>query len=94
MIVAISRFQVARDASPLLQERFRDRSGRVDGFPGFLGLEVLLSPAGAKVEFVLITRWADRRALKAYLRSEEFRAVHANGEEQQATFATYELVAT
>jgi heme-degrading monooxygenase HmoA len=45
------------------------------------------------VTFVLITRWESRAKLKAYLQSEDFKSVHAAGEEADADFKVYELVA-
>ncbi|MCO5170531.1 MAG: antibiotic biosynthesis monooxygenase [Planctomycetes bacterium] len=93
MIVAVSRFSVPREQAEALAARFRGRGRRVDGHPGFLGLEVLRGQ-GPTPEFLLVTRWADRAALKAYLRSEDFRLAHAEGEELGAEFATFEVVAT
>jgi heme oxygenase (mycobilin-producing) len=89
VIVAISRFRAEGDHADRIADRFRSRSRRVDLHQGFLGLEVLRS----KSEFLLLTRWETRDALKSYLRSEDFRAVHAQGETEQAEFATYEVVA-
>lgn len=93
MIVAISRFKTTRDEAEVIAARFRTRSRLVDQHDGFLGLEVLKSPGGSP-EFLLITRWASRDALKAYLKSQDFRAVHKDGEEQEADFMMYEQVAT
>lgn len=93
MIVAISRFRVAREEAEHISSRFQARSHLVDQHDGFLGLEVLRS-GGAEPEFLLLTRWASRDALKNYLRSNDFRAVHKEGEEQDAQFAMYEVVAT
>jgi Antibiotic biosynthesis monooxygenase len=42
--------------------------------------------------FMLVTRWADRAALKRYMRSPDFRAVHQGNEEDGADFAIYEVV--
>lgn len=91
--MAVSRFSVSREQAPGLVERFRARGRRVDRHPGFLGLEVL-EGQGPAPEFLLLTRWTDRAALKTYLRSEDFRLAHAEGEELQAAFATFEVVAT
>jgi heme-degrading monooxygenase HmoA len=41
---------------------------------------------------MLVTRWADRAALKRYMRSPDFRAVHQGNEEDGADFAIYEVV--
>ena len=40
MILAISRFRVSNGTQAAVAEAFARREGRVDGQPGFLGLEV------------------------------------------------------
>ncbi len=93
MLVAISRFRVPLEQAERVRARFAERSRRVDAHDGFVGLEVLCT-RGSDAEFILITRWRDKAALSAYLRSDDFRASHPHGEEQGADFRTYELVAT
>ena len=92
MIVAISRFRLPREAADRLEARFKERSRRVDTHPGFLGLEILRSP-GEQSEFLFMTRWESRDALKEYLRSEDFKLAQANSS-QDAEFSMYEVVAT
>ena len=93
MVVAVSRFKVEPSQREDLAARFLARSRLVDAHAGFLGLEVLCS-RGSTPEFLLITRWASREAMRAYLTSADFRAVHANSEEQGAEFQLYDLVAS
>jgi heme-degrading monooxygenase HmoA len=93
MIVAISRFRPPPADAARLVEQFQARTRAVDGHPGFLGLEVLRSFEPTP-EFLLITRWADREALRAYMKSEDFRTVKAQSSAQDASFAMYELVAS
>ncbi|ADO70065.1 antibiotic biosynthesis monooxygenase family protein [Stigmatella aurantiaca] len=93
MIVAISRFRPPEDQLEPLVARLQGRSRLVDRHEGFLGLEVLRS-FERQPEFLLITRWRDKEALKAYLQSEDFQAAKAAGGVQaDATFAMYEVVA-
>jgi heme-degrading monooxygenase HmoA len=92
MIVAISRFRLSREEADRIQARFQERSRRVDGHAGFLGLEVLRSP-GEQPEFLLVTRWDSREALKDYLRSEDFKRVQALGGQLDSEFNWYEVVA-
>ena len=92
MLVAISRFTVPLCEADAVGARFAARSRRVDAHDGFAGLEVLCT-RGAEAEFVLITRWRDKAALTAYLKSDDFRAAHPHGEERGAEFRTYEVVA-
>lgn len=89
MIVAVSRFRAEGARAEAIAERFRGRSRLVDRHEGFLGLEVLRS----RSEFLLMTRWETRAALKSYLRSDDFRAVHRRGETEDAEFTTYEVLA-
>jgi heme oxygenase (mycobilin-producing) len=92
MVVAISRFTAAPTAARDIEARFVRRPRLVDRHQGFLGCEVLKSGSNP-VTFVLITRWESRAKLKAYLQSEDFKSVHASGEEADADFKVYELVA-
>jgi heme oxygenase (mycobilin-producing) len=92
MVVAVSRFKVGPEDKDGLAARFAARSHLVDGHEGFLGLEVLCS-RGTTPEFLLITRWASREHLSAYLKSQDFRRVHAGNEEDGADFHLYDVVA-
>ncbi|WP_375743368.1 antibiotic biosynthesis monooxygenase [Corallococcus interemptor] len=94
MIVAISRFRASPEEADGWVHRLQERSRRVDGYPGFLGLEVLRSFERSP-EILLVTRWRDRDALKAYFQSEDFqRAKGASASQEDATFTMYEVVAT
>lgn len=93
MIVAISNFTVANEQAPSIAARFCRRSAKVDRHDGFLGLEVLSRRAARGTTFMLMTRWTSREALRAYLKSADFRAVHQGSSELAADFAVYEMVA-
>jgi heme-degrading monooxygenase HmoA len=56
-----------------------------------LGLEVLRT-IGREPSFLLVKRWGDRAALKRYMRSSDFRAVHRGNEQDGADFAICEVV--
>jgi heme-degrading monooxygenase HmoA len=90
-VVAISRFSVPRAAGDSIEARFIERPRLVDRHDGFLGCEVLKTGSDP-VTFVLITRWASRAKLKAYLRSDDFKSVHAGSDEAGADFKVYDLV--
>ncbi len=92
MVVAISNFTVANEQAQSIAARFCQRSGKVDQHGGFLGLEVLSRATGRGTTFMLMTRWTSREALRAYLKSADFRAVHQDSSEQAADFAVYEVV--
>jgi heme oxygenase (mycobilin-producing) len=91
MIVAVSRFKAGAVEAARLEARFRSRPRLVDAHHGFLGLEVLRT-IGREPTFMLVTRWADRAALKRYMRSPDFRAVHQGNEEDGADFSICEVV--
>ena len=76
MFVFISHLTVPEADRPELERYFRDRSHRVDGFPGFLYLQ-LLRPQAGDATHVFLTAWQDRDAFKRYMRSEEHAASHA-----------------
>ncbi len=92
MIVTINRFRTSREQAEHLEASFRGRSRKVDGYEGFLGLEVLRS-FDPEPEFLLVTRWRDRESMRAYFQSEDFKATKAASERQDATFTMYEVVA-
>jgi len=91
MIVAISRFRPPSDQAEGLVARFQERSRLVDRHEGFLGLEILRS-FERQPEFLLVTRWRDRDALRAYLQSPDFQVAKAASVAEDATFAMYEVV--
>jgi heme-degrading monooxygenase HmoA len=72
MLVAISRFRVPIYEADAVCARCSARSRRVDSHDAFCGLEVLCTRS-SDGEFVLVTRWRDKAALAAYLKSDDFR---------------------
>ena len=50
-------------------ERFAESRGHVQGFPGFVSMEVLKSEA--EDEVLVVTRWQDRDSFDAWVGSEE-----------------------
>jgi heme oxygenase (mycobilin-producing) len=93
MIVAISNFTVTNEQAESIAARFSRRSRNVDRHCGFLGLDVLSKRTAQSTSFILMTRWTSREALRAYLKSDDFRAVHAESSEQAADFAVYQVIA-
>jgi heme-degrading monooxygenase HmoA len=91
MIVAISRFRPPAEQAEQLVARFQERSRLVDQHEGFLGLEVLRSFERSP-EFLLVTRWRDKDALRAYLQSQDFQVAKAASVAEDSTFAMYEVV--
>ena len=76
MFVFISHLTVPSDDRPALERHFRDRSHLVDGFPGFLYLQ-LLAPQSGSASHAFLTAWESRDAFAAYMRSEEHQVSHS-----------------
>jgi len=55
---------------------FRDRAHLVDHADGFVDLQVWQSDRDP-AELVMVSRWRDRAAFKAYMKSDAHRASHA-----------------
>ncbi|MDX6379940.1 MAG: hypothetical protein QOI57_964 [Rubrobacteraceae bacterium] len=60
MIVVINRLPVKEGAANQVVERFANSRGNVQGFPGFVSMEVLRSEGADEV--LVITRWRDKVA--------------------------------
>jgi heme-degrading monooxygenase HmoA len=62
MFVAVSRFAVKNGMDQEVRRAFQNRPRGVDSVPGFLWLEVFQREA----EFLLVTRWTDEPAFRAW----------------------------
>jgi heme-degrading monooxygenase HmoA len=76
MFVFISHLTVPPEDRLDLERHFRERSGLVDGFPGFLYLQ-LLRPQGGEATHAFLTAWEDRDAFRRYMRSREHAVSHS-----------------
>ena len=70
MIAIFNRLPVKEGAAGQIVEQFANSRGNVQGFPGFVSMEVLRSEGADEV--LVITRWRDREAFDAWVGSEEF----------------------
>lgn len=75
MYVSLSRLHVPPARAPELIRAFRRRAHLVDAADGFLDLQVWQSDSDPG-EVVMVSRWRDRRAFAAYMRSPAHRASH------------------
>jgi heme-degrading monooxygenase HmoA len=75
MYVSMSRLRVSRERAPALVDAFRRRLRLVDGADGFVDLQVWQSDRD-RGELVMVSRWRDRAAFTAYMRSEAHRISH------------------
>ena len=76
MFVFISHLTVAAADQAELERHFRERSRLVDGFPGFLYLQ-LLRPQSGTATHTFLTAWESREAFKRYMQSSEHAISHA-----------------
>lgn len=76
MILALSRFRVKNGLGAQVRAAFEQRPRRVESTPGFLGLEVFCEAADPAA-FVLLTRWSDAAAFRAWHASPEHDRSHA-----------------
>ena len=76
MYVSLSRLRVPEERVPELVTAFRGRAHLVEDADGFVDLQVWQSDGDAG-ELVMVSRWRDREAFKAYMKSEAHRISHA-----------------
>ncbi|HKJ03731.1 MAG TPA: antibiotic biosynthesis monooxygenase [Longimicrobiales bacterium] len=75
MFVFVSHLTVPVEDQAALEAHFRDRSRMVDGFPGFLYLQ-LLRPQAGEATHTFLTAWKDKDAFRAYMGSQERAVSH------------------
>ena len=59
-----------------VERHFRERSGLVDDFPGFLYMQ-LLKPQAGDATHTFLTAWEDRDAFRRYMKSREHAISHS-----------------
>ncbi len=75
MYVSMSRLRVDAAQSDALVAAFRRRAHLVDCAEGFIDLEVWRSDRDPE-EVLMVSRWRDRAAFTAYMRSDDHRISH------------------
>jgi heme oxygenase (mycobilin-producing) len=75
MYVSMSRLRVDPGRSDELVRAFRGRAGLVEGHDGFVDLQVWRSDRDPS-EVLMVSRWRDRAAFTAYMRSADHKASH------------------
>jgi heme oxygenase (mycobilin-producing) len=76
MYVSVSRLRIEPDLATELKAAFRARAHLVDEVDGFLDLQVWQACADSG-EVLMVSRWRDRDAFRAYMRSERHAISHA-----------------
>lgn len=97
MIAVINRLPVKEGVAGEVVERFANSRGNVQGFPGFVSMEVLSSEAGDEV--LAITRWQDKDAFDSWVHSDAFKRAHGRSEggdllRGHPQMGTYEVAVT
>jgi heme oxygenase (mycobilin-producing) len=75
MYVSMSRLRIPVERADALVSAFRARARLVDDADGFVDLQVWQSDRDAG-ELIMVSRWRDRDAFKAYMRSEDHKVSH------------------
>ena len=75
MYVSLSRLRVEAERAAELVAAFRRRAHLVDSADGFVDLQVWQSDRDP-AELVMVSRWRDRDAFKAYMRSDAHKVSH------------------
>jgi heme-degrading monooxygenase HmoA len=76
MYVSMSRLRIPVERADELVRAFRARARLVDHADGFVDLQVWQSDRDAG-ELIMVSRWRDRAAFTAYMRSDDHRTSHA-----------------
>jgi heme oxygenase (staphylobilin-producing) len=77
MIAVFNHLPVKEGAAGQVIERFANSRGNVQGFPGFVSMEVLRSEGADEV--LVITRWQNRDAFDLWVGSDAFKKAHGRG---------------
>jgi heme-degrading monooxygenase HmoA len=75
MYVSMSRLRVPEDRSDELVAAFRNRARLVEDADGFVDLQVWRSDRD-RSELIMVSRWRDRAAFTAYMRSPAHQVSH------------------
>jgi heme-degrading monooxygenase HmoA len=80
-VVRINAITVPADGGDELARRFAARAGAVDDQDGFEGFE-LLKPTDGRYTWLVVTRWRDDEAFKAWMHSPAFGHGHRSAAER------------
>jgi len=78
-VIKINAITVDPNSGDELARRFAARAGAVDGQQGFEGFE-LLRPTDERTQWLVVTRWSDEAAFRAWVESPAFSHGHAGAD--------------
>jgi heme-degrading monooxygenase HmoA len=81
-VIKINAITVPADSGDELARRFAARAGAVDDQDGFEGFE-LLKPTDDRTTWLVVTRWRDDDAFRAWMSSRSFGEGHRSEQERQ-----------
>jgi len=77
-VVKINAIEVPEGRGEMLEQRFAQRAGAIDGVDGFEGFE-LLRPTDGRGNYYVYTRWATEEAYLSWREGETFGRSHGEG---------------
>lgn len=77
-VVRINAIEVPEGMGEVLEERFAQRLGAVDGQPGFEGFELLRPTGDAESRYFVVTHWRSAEDFDAWVNSADFSRGHAH----------------
>lgn len=80
-VIKINAITVSADSGDELAKRFAARAGAIDNQDGFEGFE-LLAPTDERTTWLVVTRWRDEQAFKAWVSSPAFGHGHRSAAER------------
>ena len=75
MYVSLSRLRVPEERADEVVGAFRRRAGLVEGFDGFVDLQVWQNDRDPG-ELTMVSRWRDRACFTTYMKSREHQVSH------------------
>ncbi len=78
-VVKINVLEVPEGRGEVLEQRFASRAGEVDKVDGFESFE-LLRPTEGTDRYLVVTRWRDEAAFRAWIDSDAFQKGHARSQ--------------
>ncbi len=85
-VVKINAIEVPEGRGEMLEQRFAQRAGAIDGVEGFEGFE-LLRPTDGRGSYYVYTRWATEEAYLAWREGETFGRSHGEGRPEAGSAA-------
>ena len=93
MLIVMNVVTVNEGRAEDFENAFRDHESKLDSVPGFEGFELLRRDS--RDEYAVVTRWKDKDAFDAWVKSDAFRKSHQETDRTiagNAELRTYEVV--